>query len=112
MNLLFLQALESVGAAHRHLEVGELRPCSKEIQQAWEILLELKKSLPPSLDGEVKRSLESVIGYFQTRLMEAKSQHSLRVLQEIESLLTTVHQGWLASEPQQDGVLNSALPTD
>ena len=80
MNLLFLAAIESISSARRHLEAGELRPCSDAIRRAWEIILKLSRSLDPSLDSDVKGSLESVFAYLRTRLMEANSQHSHRAV--------------------------------
>lgn len=105
MNQLFLSAIETVASARKCLGTGELRPGSKDIQQAWEILHELTRSLPPSLDYDVKLSLESVFAFLRTRLMEAKSQHSVTVLQEVESLLMIVHHGWLDHEAQREGLV-------
>ena len=76
------------------MEAGELRPCSEDIRRAFAVLLQLSQSLDLSFDSDVQGGLESVFAYLRTRLMEANSQRSLRVLQEIESLLEIVHQGW------------------
>jgi flagellar protein FliS len=71
-----------------------LRPCSEDIRRAFAIMERLSQSLDLSFDSDVQGGLEGIFAYLRTRLMEANSQRSLRVLQEIETLLITVHQSW------------------
>jgi flagellar secretion chaperone FliS len=94
VNLLYRGALEAVAAARAHLAAGAIRPRSKEITKAWEILHELSRSLDHTQGGDLSRNLASLYAYMQTRLMEANSLQSDDQLQEVQSLLTTVSDGW------------------
>lgn len=94
MTELLLEAIESVSSARRHLAAGLLRPASREVNQAWGILQDLSKSLNPLPDSDLKSNLQGMFTHLQIRLMEANSQHSARLLEEIESILLALHQGW------------------
>jgi len=94
VQLLYRGAIDAVGAARRHLAAGEIRPRSKSIMRAWEILLELTRSLDHSQGGDLSRNLAGLYVYMQKRLMEANSQQSDRQLQEVETLLNTLLDGW------------------
>jgi len=94
VDMLFRGAIDAVGAARRHLAAGEIRPRSRQIVKAWEILLELNRSLNHSQGGDLSRNLASLYAYMQTRLMEANSSQSDPPLLEVERLLTTLQEGW------------------
>jgi flagellar protein FliS len=94
VQLLYRGAIDSVGTARRHLAAGEIRQRSKSITKAWEILLELIRSLDHNQGGDLSRNLASLYTYMQKRLMEANSQQSDQQLQEVETLLNTLLDGW------------------
>ena len=94
VQLLYRGAIDNVVTARRHLAAGEIRQRSKSITKAWEILLELIRSLDHSHGGDLSKNLASLYTYMQKRLMEANSQQSDRQLQEVEALLTTLLDGW------------------
>jgi flagellar protein FliS len=94
VQLLYRGAIDNVVTARRHLAAGEIRQRSKCITKAWEILLELIRSLDHSHGGDLSKNLASLYTYMQQRLMEANSQQSDRQLQEVETLLTTLLDGW------------------
>jgi flagellar protein FliS len=94
VQLLYRGAIDAVVTARRHLAAGEIRQRSKSITKAWEILLELIRSLDHSHGGDLSKNLASLYTYMQKRLMEANSQQSDRQLQEVETLLTTLLDGW------------------
>jgi flagellar protein FliS len=94
VQLLYAGAIEAVVAARRHLATGAIRPRSKSITKAWEILMELLQSLDHSQGGDLSRNLASLYLYMQTRLMEANSRQSDVPLKEVEDLLRTLMQGW------------------
>ncbi len=99
VNLLYRGAIEAVGSARRHLASGAIRPLSKEITKAWEILRELLQSLDHSKGGEISQNLAGLYAYMQTRLMEANSQQSDAPLREVEGLLNTLSEGWRQVAP-------------
>ncbi len=92
--MLYRGALEAVGAARKHLAAGEIRPRSKQIVKAWEILQELSRSLDHAQGGELSQNLGGLYAYMQTRLMEANSRQSDVPLEEVEKLLRTLEEGW------------------
>jgi flagellar protein FliS len=94
VQLLYRGTIDNVVTARRHLAAGEIRQRSKSITKAWEILLELIRSLDHSQGGDLSKNLASLYTYMQRRLMEANSQQSDRQLQEVETLLTTLLDGW------------------
>jgi len=106
VQLLYRGAIDAVVSARRHLAAGEIRQRSKSITKAWEILLELIRSLDHSQGGDLSKNLASLYTYMQRRLMEANSQQSDRQLQEVESLLNTLLDGW-----QQVTAQHASSPT-
>jgi flagellar protein FliS len=94
VQLLYKGALESVGAARRHLAAGAIRPRSKEITKTWEILRELLVTLDHGKGGELSQNLAALYAYMQTRLMEANSQQLDAPLREVETLLRTLAEAW------------------
>ena len=103
VQLLYRGAIDAVGTARRHLAAGEIRQRSKCITKAWEILLELIRSLDHRQGGDLSRNLASLYTYMQGRLMEANSLQSDRQLQEVETLLTTLLEGWQEVTAHQSG---------
>jgi flagellar protein FliS len=94
VQLLYRGAIDAVVTARRHLAAGEIRQRSKSITKAWEILLELIRSLDHGQGGDLSRNLASLYTYMHKRLMEANSQQSDKQLQEVETLLNTLLDGW------------------
>ena len=96
VNMLYRAAIDSVGAARRHLAGGEIRERSRKIVKAWEIVHELRRSLDRERGGEISRSLADLYAYLQRRLIEANAQQKDAPLAEAERILTTLYEGWLA----------------
>jgi flagellar secretion chaperone FliS len=94
VSILYRGALDAVGAARKHLATGEIRPRSRQIVKAWEILHELSRALDHTQGGDLSRNLQSLYAYMQTRLMEANSLQADAPLQEVERLLATLQEGW------------------
>ena len=94
VRLLYRGAIEAVAQARRQLATGAIRERSRSIIKAWEILLELTRSLDHGQGGDLSRNLASLYAYMQTRLMEANSQQADGPLKEVEGLLTTLLEGW------------------
>lgn len=94
VRLLYRGAIDAVVVARKHLASGAIRERSRSIIKAWEILLELTRSLDHSQGGELSRNLASLYTYMQTRLMEANSKQSDGPLKEVEGLLNTLLEGW------------------
>jgi len=94
--VLYRAAIESVGAARRHVASGAIRERSRQIVKAWEIVGELRRSLDHQQGAAISRSLADLYTYMQTRLIEANTKQIDPPLAEVEGLLLTLHEGWLA----------------
>src|SRR5580658_7300789 len=76
VNLLYRGALEAIGAARRYLAAGDILRRSRQISRAWEILLELLRSLDRERGGELGTRLAALYIYMQQRLIEANVQQT------------------------------------
>jgi flagellar protein FliS len=101
--LLYRGAIDSVGAARRHLAAGDIAQRSRQIQKAWDILQELVQSLDRARGGELGNRLAIMYTYMQNRLIAANIQQSDAPLAEVETLLGTLAEAWrslqIASAP-------------
>lgn len=109
VNLLYRGAIESVGAARRHLAAnampGAISARSRQITRAWDILQELSGTLDHGPGGELSRNLAELYAYIQLRLLEGNGQQVDAPLAEAEALLTTLADAWKEIAP-----LSAALP--
>jgi flagellar protein FliS len=94
VHMLYRGAIESVGAARRHLAAGAIRERAAQISRSWEILHELANSLDHQQGGEISQRLAALYAYMQGRLLEANAQQADAPLAEVEALLTTLSEAW------------------
>ncbi|HUA84789.1 MAG TPA: flagellar export chaperone FliS [Bryobacteraceae bacterium] len=110
VTMLYRAAIEAVGAARAHLAAGQIRERSRKIVKAWEIVNELRGSLDEERGGEIGRSLRQLYAYMQGRLLEANARQQDAPLAEVEQLLGTLRQGWLAAAQQACAAIEEAEP--
>jgi flagellar secretion chaperone FliS len=105
VRMLYRAAIDAVSAARAHLREGAIRPRSRQINKALQILHELLRSLNREAGGEMGASLASLYAYMTTRLIEANTTQSDVPLAEVERLLGTLFEAWspIASEPVEGG---------
>jgi flagellar secretion chaperone FliS len=94
VRMLYRGAIESVGAARRHLAARAIRERAAQISRVWEILHELARSLDHEQGGEISQRLAALYVYMQGRLLEANAQQADAPLAEVESLLSTLSEAW------------------
>ncbi len=94
INMLYRGAVESVGAARRHLAAGEIGPRSRQLMKAWDILHELIQSLDHNQAPELSQNLTALYAYLQQRLLDANAEQSDSPLAEVESILSTLAEAW------------------
>lgn len=94
VNMLYRGASEAVAAARRHLAARDIAQRSRQIQKAWEILVELLQSLDQERGGELGSRLAGLYVYMQQRLIEANIQQADPPLAEVEMLLGTLGEAW------------------
>ena len=97
VRLLYRGAIDAVQAAQRHLAAGRIRERSRAINRAWGILRELAGSLDHAQGGEISQRLAALYAYMQSRLIEGNIKQATEPLQEVETLLTTLHEAWQAT---------------
>ncbi len=97
--ILYRAAIASVGAARIHLQAGAIRERSLSIVKAEKIIHELMFSLDHEQGGKISRSLASLYSYMQERLIEANSKQAAPPLMEVEQLLSTLLEAWIAIRP-------------
>jgi len=95
--ILYRAAIEAVGAARRYVAGGLIRERSQKISKASAIISELVLSLDHTRGGEISQSLARLYDYMRMRLNEANAQQIDPPLAEVEGLLTTLLEGWLAA---------------
>ena len=108
--LLYRGAIDSVGAARRHLAAADIAQRSRNIQKAWEILHELIQSLDRERAGSLGVQLVALYTYMQRRLIEANIHQTDAPLAEVENLLGTLAEAWRSLQPV--AMPGSALATD
>lgn len=98
--MLYRGALEGTAMARRHLKAGERRERSRQIMRVFAILRELVESLNPKYE-DISRPLRELYVYMQGRLLDANARQVEEPLEEVERLLTTLHEGWQNAVPAQ-----------
>ena len=113
--ILYRAAVESIAAARRHLQSGDILERSRKITKASEILNQLMLSLDHSSGGDLSRNLVELYAYMQTRLIEANGRQIDAPLAEVESLLKVLAEAWreattVASAPPEAGAGAEYVP--
>ena len=102
VNLLYQACTEAVRAARRHLAEGRIAERSREINRAYEIVVELSTSLDHERGGEISQRLALLYDYILRRLLEANMQQTDAPLAEVLGLLSTLSEAWAGVRKPQD----------
>lgn len=94
VNLLYQACTSAVREARHHLAEGRIAERSREINKAYEILLELSASLDHERGGEISQRLALLYDYMQRRLLDANVQQADVPLVEVLGLLATLAEAW------------------
>jgi flagellar protein FliS len=105
VRMLYRGAMDAVSAARGHLREGAIRPRSRQINKALQILHELLRSLNREAGGDIGTSLAALYAYMTTRLIEANAAQSDAPLAEVERLLGTLFEAW---SPMSTGPVGEA----
>jgi flagellar protein FliS len=111
VTLLYRGAREAIGAAAAALEQGDIAERSKQILKAWEIVIELSKSLNHEQGGEISRQLAELYAYVGQRLLDANAEQSVKPLEEAGAVLAILAEGWQGVAAQQRAE-SAAQPSD
>ena len=102
VQMMYRAAIDSIGAARRHVRAGEIAERNLAIMRAWNIVNELMQSLNHAAGGEISRNLAGLYAYIQLRLLEANAQQTEPPLEEAEKLLATLLEGWSSAAAEQN----------
>jgi flagellar protein FliS len=94
VRLLYRAAGDAARNASAHLAAGRIAERSRQITKAHAILSQLSVSLDHARGGALSRSLAELYDYMQRRLLEANLRQTAAPLAEVESLLSTLLEGW------------------
>jgi len=96
IQILYEHALIEVRNARAYQQEGNIAGRAKAVTKALAILGELEGSLNHKAGGSLSQNLARLYQYMRGRLLEASIRQQTAPLDEVESLLTTLDQGWSA----------------
>jgi len=96
IRLLYQHGLDSIRTARAKLAAGDIAARSRAISQAIGALSQLSGALNLSAGGSIGRNLEQLYHYMSQRLFEANLKRQDGPLAEVESLLVSLAEAWMA----------------
>jgi flagellar secretion chaperone FliS len=101
LTLMLMQgALDRMAFAKGCIERKEYEAKSEHLSRASAIIMNLRDSLDMSLKTEVGDNLYALYDYMLERLVDANVQNSLKIMDEIISLMLPIKSAW-AEIPEQ-----------
>ena len=94
VGILYETALQAVDEALVALVSSDIAARARAITKAIEVLCELRASLRREVNPQYCDTLAGLYDYLQRQLMQAHSDKSGRLLQEVSRLLQTLLEGW------------------
>jgi flagellar protein FliS len=112
VRLLYRAAGDATRNARAHMTAGRIGERSREISKTHAILAQLSVTLDHARGGALSRSLAELYDYMQRRLLDANQRQEAQPLVEVESLLTTLLEGWeqVRSTPENGPVESPRSP--
>jgi flagellar protein FliS len=101
VQMLMSGALQRIAEARGALARGEVPLKGEKISKAISIVGGLREALNTEVKNRLVEDLDSLYDYMQRRLIEANSNNSDAMLEEVSQLLFTVKEGWdgIANDP-------------
>ena len=96
--MLYRGAIDSVRAARRHLDAGDIVSRSREISRAMEIIVELSTTLDRSHQSELTGRLAALYVFIFERLREGNAQQTDGPLAEAQNVLEVLAAAWAECE--------------
>ncbi len=97
-----------VQAARRGLEADDPKAKGENMSKAIAVIIELDCALDRDMGGSIVNNLSDLYQYILDRLTYANLRNDNQVLGEVESLLTTIHEGFAEALKQ----MSSAVVSD
>lgn len=97
VQMLMAGAAARIAAAMRHLARGAVAEKGQSISLAISIIAGLRASLDKERGGEIAENLDGLYDYMTRRLLEANLKNDRVMLEEVQSLLKRIRDGWDAA---------------
>lgn len=95
--MLYQGARKAVAQARMHLQQGNIGPRGEAISKAIGIITSgLQASLNKEVGGEIAERLDGLYSYMTRRLLQANLEQSEEKLIEVDRLLATLEEAWVA----------------
>ena len=95
--MLYQGARKAIAQARMHLQQGNIGPRGEAIGKAIGIIGSgLQASLNTEIGGEIAERLDALYSYMTRRLLEANIAQSEAMLIEVDGLLATLEEAWVA----------------
>jgi flagellar protein FliS len=101
ITMLFEGLLEKLATARGLAERGDISSRGQAISKAIAIVDSLRASLDFERGGEVSENLKSLYDYMELRLLQANTEASSELVDEISTLVQEIKAGWDAIPAQQ-----------
>jgi len=98
IHILYEHALTQVSSAREALEAGDIASRSQAISKALAALGELEGSLNHEAGGSISQNLARLYRYMRRKLSDGNVKRDGAALEEVESLLKTLDEGWTAMQ--------------
>ena len=98
--MLYQGAIDFLTRAKDHLENGRIADKCDNISKAHAIIAELLSSLDFEAGGDLARSLERLYHFMLDQLMQAHLSNQVKPIDDVISLLRSLHQSWEAAVAQ------------
>lgn len=94
IQLLMEASLTRLFQAKLAIENGDMVSKANLLGRVWDILSTLQGSLDTKQGGEVAENLEKMYDYMSQRLLEASTENSPEMIDEVIKLMVTLKEGW------------------
>ena len=106
IQILYEHALIEVRNARSCQQEGDIAGRTKAVTKALAVLGELESSLNHEAGGSLSQNLARLYQYMRRRLLEASMKQQTGPLDEVESLLKTIEEGWSAMQHKTAALAN------
>ena len=94
VQMLMEGAAARIAAATRYMTRGEIAEKGRSISLAISIIDGLRSSLDKDKGGQIAENLDRLYDYMMRRLLEANLRNDKAMLDEVQSLLQQIKEGW------------------
>jgi len=98
--MLYQGAIDFLRRAKGHIERGEIADKGIYISKAHAVIAELLNSLDVKAGGDLSRSLAPLYGFMMDQLMDAHLGNTVKPIDDVISLLSTLNEAWEAAVAQ------------